>query len=297
MELRHLRYVNALARELHFGRAAESLHVAQPTLSQEIRKLERELGVRLFDRGPRGVRLTDAGAAVLLDVDATLAAAGQLLASARALARAQAGTLRVGFVPTTAPPFLPEIVRAFRSEHPDVVLELVEFGIDEPSAGLRDGDTDVALVWPPVDVPGLQLRALRQQRRMVILPAGHRLAAATSISIRDLADEPFVAAETEDRVWANFWAAAEQRPRSAVTGPSARTMEGLIALVAAGQGIGLAPADVATRVRGTEVVAVPVRDIPPATLAVAWRGVTVVRLIADFVSCAMASSAVAAVNL
>lgn len=272
MELRRLRYLIALAEEEHFGHAAARLHIAQPTLSQEIRKLESDLGLALFDRGPRGATPTEHGRVLLGLARATLQAADDLTATAGSLRRAARNELRVGFVAATAPPFLPEVVRAWRIQHPDSRLDLVEYGVDEPAAGLRDGSVDVALIWPPVSARDVVSRELLSIPRVAVLPSGHPLADRAEIGIDDLSDDACVSIASDDPEWSDFWLAEPERLKPAIRGARAKSLDGVLAVIAAGEGVGLAPDVVAASFRRPELAFVPVRDIAPAALHVAWPG-------------------------
>src|SRR5262249_10327708 len=152
MELRHLRYFVAVAEELHFARAAARLHMAQPPLSQQIRSLEDELCVRLFDRAHRRGRLTDAGVAFLGEARRTLASAERAADLARRAARGETGRLAIGYVSSVAYELLPAIVRALRRRAPGVTLVLEELSSAEQRAALAAGTPDVRVVRPPPSV-------------------------------------------------------------------------------------------------------------------------------------------------
>lgn len=146
MELRHLRYYVAVAEELHFGRAAERLGIAQPPLSRQIRDLEREIGVELFERVPRGVELTAAGIAFLPEARLTLAQADRSQRSAQREARGETGRLRVGFVEAaTHSGILPDVLSFFRVHLPSVGLSLLELDTPLQAEALRDGRIDVGI--------------------------------------------------------------------------------------------------------------------------------------------------------
>jgi DNA-binding transcriptional LysR family regulator len=196
MELRHLRYFQAVAEEGHITRAAERLGIQQPPLSQQIRLLEAELGVLLFRRKPRGVELTDAGQALLEDTRAILASVDGARARARRTARGEEGTVVVGFT-SSAPfhPFVPAVIRTFRETYPNVSLMLEESGTGALVDGLRREQIDAAFVRSPVaDRQGLAVHALFEEPMLVALPAGHRLAGdeATPIALSEIAAEPLI---------------------------------------------------------------------------------------------------------
>src|SRR5947199_1575814 len=153
MELRHLRYFVAVAEELHFGRAAERLHIAQPPLSRQIRDLERELDTLLFARGARGVELTPAGRAFLPEARLTLAQAERAQRTAQRAARGETGRLRGGFVDAaTNSGILPDVLGFFRMHLPSIGLSLLEMGPTQQAEGMRDGRIDLGILQsPPAD--------------------------------------------------------------------------------------------------------------------------------------------------
>ena len=178
MELRHLRYFIAVAEEKHMTRAAERLGIQQPPLSMQIRALEQELEVQLFRRQPRGVELTDAGAAFLDRARVILDQVDRALATTRRTARGEQGRVVVGFT-SSAPfhPFVPRVIRAFREMSPLVSLVLEESGSSELVQGLHNEEIDAAFIRSPVaDVVGLTVRPLLEEKMVVALPTGHPLA-------------------------------------------------------------------------------------------------------------------------
>ena len=158
MELRHLRYFVAVAEELHFRRAAERLHMSQPPLSQQIRALEEEVGATLLLRNQRRVELTAAGAAFLVRAREILAAVEDAAREARRVQRGEVGRLAVGFVGSAMYSFVPELLRAFREQCPDIALRLHELGTTEQLRQLEDGRLDVGFLRPPWPRPGLRGR-------------------------------------------------------------------------------------------------------------------------------------------
>ncbi|HEY3507203.1 MAG TPA: LysR substrate-binding domain-containing protein [Actinocatenispora sp.] len=199
MELRHLRYFAVLAEELHFGRAAGRLHMAQPPLSQRIRDLERELGVRLFDRTRHQVSLTEAGALLLEHVRPVLAGVDTARDAMRRIRPGDAGVLRVGVPPDTDPAVLPALTAGFTRRVPDVLLEAHELTTDEQLTRLRDGDLDAGVVRHPSDTVGLESGPVARRELGVVLPAEHPLAGRTAsdgggepVRLRDLTGAPLV---------------------------------------------------------------------------------------------------------
>ncbi|HVR51464.1 MAG TPA: LysR substrate-binding domain-containing protein [Pseudorhodoferax sp.] len=192
MELRHLRYFLAVAEARHFGRAAARLNIAQPPLSVQIRDLEEEIGAPLFQRGPRGATLTDAGVAFLPQAEAVLAAARQATAVARDAAAGRRGRLVLGFIPTLAYTLLPHLLPAYRLAHPRVAVSLREVPIAEKEDALLSGRVDVALYRPPPRHPEIEVAAIGEERMILALPPGHRLARKRQVAVAALADETLV---------------------------------------------------------------------------------------------------------
>ncbi|MEE2040636.1 LysR substrate-binding domain-containing protein [Nocardiopsis sp. CT-R113] len=192
MELRHLRYFTVLAEELHFGRAAARLHMAQPPLSQRIRDLERELGVRLFDRGRNQVRLTEAGALLLEHARPVLESTESALEAMRRIRPGESGILRAGIPPDTMPVTLRTLVAELSANAPDVLVDLHELTTDEQLRALREGDLDVGVVRHPSDTTGLESGPVAHRPLGVLLPAEHPLSAGGPVRLRDLNGMPLV---------------------------------------------------------------------------------------------------------
>jgi DNA-binding transcriptional LysR family regulator len=195
MELRHLRYFVAVAEELHFGRAAERLHIAQPPLSRQIRDLERELGTPLFERGTRGVTLTVAGRAFLPEARLTLAQAERAQRTAQRAAAGEIGRLRVGFVEAaTDAGILPDVLGFFRLHLPNIGLSLFEMDAAQQADALREGRIDVGVLHsPPAGAEQwLHVERVYGDRIVAAVPATHALARRTRLALADLAPEPFV---------------------------------------------------------------------------------------------------------
>ncbi|MDA3629754.1 LysR substrate-binding domain-containing protein [Saccharopolyspora oryzae] len=192
MELRHLRYFTVLAEELHFGRAAARLHMAQPPLSQRIRDLERELGVELFDRGRRQVTLTEAGALLLEHSRRVLESAESAQEAMRRLRPGENGVVHVGIPPDTMPVTLRTLLHEFAERAPDVLVDLHELTTDEQLAALREGSLDAAMVRHPCDISGLDSSPVARRALGVLLPVEHPLADSEQVRLRDLNGQPLV---------------------------------------------------------------------------------------------------------
>jgi len=267
MELRHLRYFRAVAEELHFGRAAERLHIAQPPLSQQIRQLERELGVGLLTRSTRRVELTRAGEAYLRRTIAVLDAVDDAGHQARRVAEGLEGHLSIACVGSATYSVLPRLVRALRERLPHVEISIRgEMLAPAQLDALRHGDVDLALLRPPVDDPEIRTEHIRRDRLIVALPSAHRLAESDTLRIDDLREEDVIAHAGHDRsvmgrLLTTICADAGFAPRIRQEVSETST---LVTLVAAGLGIAVVPAPTAD----LDVAGVTYRPLDPATLGV-----------------------------
>jgi len=277
IELRHLRYFVAVADEASFTAAAHRVHVAQQVLSTQIRQLEDAVGTRLLNRTNKGATLTPAGAAFLTVARETLAGLDRGVTAARNAARAVSGKLSVGVGSGSENETRTRLLTAFERAYPGVEMHLQIFDMTQPSAGLLDHSSDVALLRPPVAAPGIELAAVRTEPRMFVLPAGHPLAAREELRLADVCGLPFVTADLasdgcEPRAWQDDWLI---RPRPGgdvpVIGATARTVDDWCEHVAAGHGIGLCPASAATFHGRPGVCFVRSAGLPPTTMCVAWR--------------------------
>lgn len=251
MELRHLRYFIAVAEEAHMTRAAERLGIQQPPLSLQIKALEQELDVQLFRRKPRGVELTEAGAAFLQRARVILNEVDRAFASARRTARGEQGRVVVGFT-ASAPfhPFVPRVIRTFREMHPLVALTLEESGSRELVQGLHNEEIDAAFIRSPVaDVVGLLVRPLLEEEMIVAFPAGHPLAMASraheaAIPLSDLARETFILYKRPGGpgLYDTIITACRNAGFSPRVGQEAPRIISTLNLVAAGLGISIVPA-------------------------------------------------------
>ena len=194
MELRHLRYVRAVGEELHFGRAAQRLHIAQPPLSQQIRQLEDELGVTRFTRSTRRVELTPAGEDYLRRAVAILDSVDAAGRQAQRIAEGRQGHLSIGCVGSATYSLLPALVRAIGDELPDIEVSVRgEMLAPDQISALKSRDIDIALLRPPPDTDELHVETIRRDRLIVALPTGHRLASGSAIDLAQLRDENFIA--------------------------------------------------------------------------------------------------------
>jgi DNA-binding transcriptional LysR family regulator len=190
--LRQLRYFVAVAEELHFGRAAERLHVSQPPLSKQIQLLEARIGVRLLDRNRRRVLLTPEGEHFLADARGLLDRLDRAVERVRLVAAGETGELRLGFVGSSAIDLVPALTRRFHEDHPNVRLTLREMTTVDALEALVADELDAALVRDPPDRQGVRTRTIRDEPFVVALPVGHRFAERDRISLVDLRAIPLV---------------------------------------------------------------------------------------------------------
>jgi DNA-binding transcriptional LysR family regulator len=282
LDLRKLRYFVAVAEELHFGRAAERLYIAQPVLSRQIRKLEQELGVELLVRTSRSVALTPAGLQLMEEAKSLLAAADATRRRIGNVANDQA-VLTIGF-------FIGDEFtaarRAFSARHPYVAIKLHRTYWNDQTDLLREGRVDVAFVHLPVDERELELVPVRSEPRVAVLPVGHPAAGKEEISISELADDAVILQRGATAAWQAFHN-VDPRPdgRQPRSGPAVDNLEEKLQHVAAGRAISFVPACVAAAVVQPDVVYVPVNDIAPIQICLAWRASHPSPLVTSFRDC------------
>ncbi|NWF27181.1 LysR family transcriptional regulator [Streptomyces sp. PKU-EA00015] len=285
---RDLRYFVAVAEQLHFTRAAESLFVSQPALSKQIRALERQLGAPLFERDRQSVRLTTVGRALLPHARKVLDAWEEAHEAVRQAAAEQRGTLTVGM--STSPGrggLLPAIRSRFTEAHPGARVKLRQVGWEDATAGLADGTSDAAFVWLPLSGPErFRWVVMATERRLVALPEAHPLASRESVDIAELLDEPFLALPAGAPELRDYWLALDDRealgagpPR--IGGEIAGADETYEALVD-GLGVCLVAAGNAPLLTRGGVVVRPVRGVSPSRFALAWRADDTRELVRDY---------------
>jgi DNA-binding transcriptional LysR family regulator len=272
VELRQLQYFVAVADELHFRRAAERLHVSQPPLSVQIRKLESELGVELFVRNRRGVSLTAAGRSLLVDARVLLDQVDRSAHRARRAADEEAGELRIGFVGSAIYALVPQALRAFRAERPRVEITLRELGGELQLEEIARDRLDVGFLRTPAACAGVRIERLLDEPLFVVLPAAHPLAAAPQLSLDQLGAEPLV---LFPRVQApGFYdeliVAIRRSGATPTIAQEAPETQTIVALVAAGIGVSVVPASTRLLAR-PDVVYRPLRTKLVAGLAMAYR--------------------------
>ncbi|MCX4398660.1 LysR family transcriptional regulator [Streptomyces sp. NBC_00257] len=273
LNLHLVRYLVAVVDEGHFGRAAQRLYVSAPALSQQVRKLERSLGVELIDRSTRPLRPTPAGERFLAEARDSLAAADRAVAAVAAHRLELTTTLRLGFMTASAGPLTRHLLDELRHEVPGVSVRLVELPWPQQASAVREVIVDAALIRPPItETVGLRLDVVCHEPRVVALPVTHRLATHAEVGLADLDGEPHVTSDEADPAWVRWWA-CDPRPSGAPVryGPSVRTMDELLEVVATGQAVAITGRFVADSQRHSGVTFVPLIGIESCPLSLCTR--------------------------
>jgi len=288
MELRHLRYFVAVGEEQHYGRAARRLRVAQPALSRQIQDLEDHVGFKLFERLPRGVKLSAAGELFLEDARRILQEVNEAAARAGRVARGQSGTLRIGFTEnSTWRGVVPDSFRRFREQQPHAELELQPAPSLEQLEAIRAGRLDAGFVnFMPKADPELDQLAVAIQHVELAVPRRHPLTKLKSVRLRDLTDAPFVwfprraAPAFYDRMMNECYRGGLKSPHIAQEGVNEAT---ILSLVSAGMGVGWVLGSARWRCPDT-VAIMPVVDLKVSlSLELAWRRDNASPLLANFI--------------
>ncbi|GAB3936633.1 LysR substrate-binding domain-containing protein [Kribbella albertanoniae] len=274
MDLRLLRYFVAVAEELHFGRAANRLHMSQPPLSRAIRQLEADLGTTLLHRSAAGVSLTPAGATLLTEARNLLEQSEQVRARVNA-----AASLTVGILADSTDPGIARLADSYRRLHPTVTITIRDADLTDPTCGLRAGLVDIAITRAPFDPTGLHLHELRADPLGAVLRTDDPLATRDRLTLADLADRAwFQFPPGTDALWQSFWNGGQSRE-----GPVVRAVQECIQAVLWNGTIGLAPLG---HHLSEELVVVPVTDLPPSPVVAAWPATDTNPLIPAFVQLA-----------
>jgi DNA-binding transcriptional LysR family regulator len=272
IELRHLRYFVAVAEELHFGRAALRLNLAQPPLSQQIRKLEELLGYSLFTRTSRSVSLTHAGEALLQRARRTLRNVQRDIDETRSIGHGDVGSLHVGFVGSAMLTMLPGIFRSYREAYPRVKLHLHESFTAQVIEGMENGTLDAGILRDGDPVEGLQVTTILSEPFVAVLPATHVCARQKSLSIAMLRDEPFVyyPRSAGARAYEKALTLCEEHGFRPQIVQEASHWLSILRLIGAGLGVSIAPACV-RRIASEEVVCLPLRGTRAVSnIELAW---------------------------
>lgn len=268
LSLRALQALSVVVDEGHFGRAAEKLYITTPALSQQIRRLETQLGVRLLERNAHPIELTEAGRILLPRAREILDTADQAVGLLIALQRRESRHLRIGFINGAAGRVGRAVLDALHSP-----FELVHLDWSEQQSAVASGKVDAAFVRPPLPpVEGLALELIGEEPRVVVLPRGHRLAEKTSIAIAELDTEVHVRSEAFGEEWLRWWS-VDPRPSGMPVryGPSVRTMDELLEVVANGAAVAITAATISEYYTRNDVAFVPISDIDPCAIELCTR--------------------------
>lgn len=272
IELRHLRYFTAVAEELHFGRAANKLHISQPPLSQQIRQFEGMVGHRLFERTSRAVKLTAAGEAMFERAKRTLHRVEEDLEFVRRVGRGETGSLRVGFIGSGMLTKLPAILGEYRRLYPDVELRLREFYTSSLIEAIRDGSVDVGFLRDGGPLADLCVELLLEEKLVAVVPGNHRLARQRLIRISQLRDEPFVffPVSAGRTAWERTMKLCEEQGFRAHIVQEAPHWVTIVSLVAAGLGVTIAP-DCIRKIAGESAACRPLSPRGSTHIELAFR--------------------------
>ncbi|GII30277.1 LysR family transcriptional regulator [Planotetraspora mira] len=277
LDLRLVRCFTIVAEHLHFGRAAEALHTTQPSLSRQIRRLEQQLGARLFDRTPQGSRLTEAGNVFLPRARALLRSADQAAAHTRAAA--QPNRITIGY---TTGLIVTPAVRELRRRHPDADVHTLHLAWNEARAALLDHGVDALVTRLPFPTDQLHVTVLYEEPRVLVVPLDHRLAGKESVTLDDIADEPLPRVRQSDPAWSAFWR-IDPRPdgRPAPDGPLIEALEDKFEVIAAGQAVAISAAPRSASLR-PDLTTIPLEGVEPSHVVLATRAGDRNRLVAAF---------------
>ena len=272
MEIKHLRSFVTLAEELHFGRAAQRLSIVQPALSMQIKMLEEELGVRLFERNRHSVTLTEVGAIFLPEARATLYQSAHAADVARACGRGEIGRVRLGFVSSVLPELLPSLIRALHTRFPRIELELKDMPGPDQASALKNGQLDFGLMRLPAAIPGIQTREVLEETFIVALPSDHPLVACDTLPPTALAQLPvfILARRYAPGFYDELMQSLARHGAQLQIATELGEFTTMLALVSAGLGVGLLPAN-AGRALPANVISRPLElGSYRATTGLAW---------------------------
>nr|WP_285873928.1 LysR family transcriptional regulator [Halalkalibacter oceani] len=271
--MRQLLYFTVVAEELHFGRAAMRLQMTQPPLSQQILQLEKELGVKLFERSKRHVELTNAGHVFLQEVRQVLTRLDEAKAAAIRAQSGMTGRLVIGFIGSATFDILPVIVRGFQEQFPAIDLILHEMHTPRQIEAFHNKEIDIGFVRPPIFDPLLSLLSVYQETGIAVVPKSHPFAQRASISMNELSSEQFIMVERE--IWPSWHddiiAKCHEAGFSPITRQVVKEIQTVIGLVASGLGISIVPRST-SNFHTHDVTYVKIKqEAPRVEMSLAWR--------------------------
>jgi DNA-binding transcriptional LysR family regulator len=288
LELRQLRYFRTLAETLHFGKTAKIHHMSQPPLSRQIAALEQELGVRLFERTRHNVKLTEAGKHFFEDTGEIFKLIENARRNAQLASRGETGSLSVGFMMSSAYNIMPAVAKHYSATYPEVVVKLTEVLPSMLAADVKDGKTDVGIMYRPEDCDGLESRTIYREPLVLALPPGHRLGKKSVVFPHDLAEESFitfprhVAPLVHDQI-VHYCLANGFRPRVKL---ETNLQQTIVNLVGEGMGVAMVPRSMSKTHRTTQFRRL--KAPPIVEVAVLWSKYNTNPCVETFVSSAVA---------
>ena len=288
MELRHLQYFVAVAEELHFGRAATRLLIVQPSLSQQIQQLEKELGFPLLRRTKRSVELTDAGKVFLTEARKVLAQVQEAKRAAQRAYRGEIGRLVVGYISSSTYDLLPMMLSAYRERFPHIDVALQELTTQEQLRALEEESIQVGLLRLPINDPTVYVEVVRREPIVCVLPEGHPLATHDRIAVPLLANEPFVLQSRQRG--GGYYTQLMNLCLTSGFSPNViqevTEMHTIVSLVAAGMGVSLVPLSI-KNIRSQGVAYCELEGVAPVTeMAIAWLRTSHSTLVQNFLEVA-----------
>jgi DNA-binding transcriptional LysR family regulator len=290
MELRQIRSFLSIAETLHFGRTAELIHLSQPALSLQIRALEEEVGVRLFERDRRKTTLTAAGLAFRDDATAAVSQLEQAIRRARLAADGKLGLLRIGFISTAGNEIVPNLVRRFRDSNPDVVFSLCNVLTTDQIRMLAAGSLDIGFLRLPIgEHPELEVVEVHREPFVVVTPASHKLAKRKKVALHELSGQNFVMYERSFAPGFHDLIFGMLRDAGVVPNvcQTAGQMPTLISLVDSGMGISILPASAVKNSVASVVACEIAGTIPRSKIAIAINKENRAAIVGSFRSLAL----------
>jgi len=283
VDIRELRYFLAVAEELNFTRAAERVHIAQQALSATIRELEETLGVRLFSRSTRHVALTIAGEVLVPAARRILVGLSDALHEVELAASGRRGRLTIGVaIAVHGAPVVREAIRRFSGHAPDVEVDVVGYDHSDPSAGLDSASSQVGFVLGPLVDDSLESFPVLQEPRHVMLPSDHPLAGRTDVRASDLAGLPWLRVPAPESAWTRFW--FHHPLGEPATGPEIRSGVEWVPAIESGRAAGYTLPSLAADYLPPSIAAIPILDVEPGSVLLAWSPVDTDPLVHAFVA-------------
>jgi len=272
IELRHFRYFLAVAEQLHFGRAAEQLHMAQPPLSTQIRQLEEMLEVQLFTRSKRKVELTQAGQVFLEEAHKVMEAVSRAASAAKQAGEGVRGRLRLGFASSAPFGIFPQVLRDYRQAYPNVILELQESGSAEQLLALQERRLDFGFVRLPASATNIHVQAIDREAMVLALPESHPLSRQESLRLQEFRQDRFIIFPRRDGpgIYDRIIGWCLQAGFTPRIVQEVGQMHAIVGLVGAGLGVAMVPASLQT-VHARGVVYRHLQEQPYIEMALAYR--------------------------